>query len=285
MRHQTGARTPILRARNAPSIDAAGRHDALGWTSRPDTPTAFDASMRSGLDVRTELRQDRQRIGVCFDQAPQHEIRRRTAREELEAAVRGTLTGERPTFDLQADLHEGLPQCRLLGSWHRTRHLGNSTPCRWQRSSVVKNCSGVFTHGNPSPQRSCVFRRARAGRCVSLTPASNPSGPNSRNEATASTHEIVPVRRSGGRTCAPLPAERSAACAFTPAESEARNPHDRQDDRGNPQQVDCKTCAEQNQYEECQQDYCHWSLPFVFLWCRASTRFMNVSCAAGWRNS
>lgn len=58
------------------------------------------------------------------------------------------------------------------------------------------------------------------------------------------------------------PAERPAAGAFPPGESETHEPRNRDDNSSNPKQVNRETCSEQNQYQQCQQEYDHDRSPF-----------------------
>ena len=123
----------------------------------------------------------------------------RSVAEQLASSSRrrfgGTLTGERPAFGLLADLHEGPSQCRLFGSWHGTRQLGNSTPWRWQRSYGRKKIvRRLHPRESVITQRPRVFRRARAGRCEPPRTTSRPSG-QVRNRG----HRLRRTRRPRGR--------------------------------------------------------------------------------------
>jgi hypothetical protein len=60
-----------------------------------------------------------------------------------------------------------------------------------------------------------------------------------------------------------LPTERPPAGALPAAEGKTCNPHDRQDDCRDPQQMNRKTRTEQDQYQKSQQKNCHYRSPFL----------------------
>jgi hypothetical protein len=59
-----------------------------------------------------------------------------------------------------------------------------------------------------------------------------------------------------------LATDRSPAGAFTATYRKAHDPHHREHDGRNPQEVNGKTCTEKYEYQKCQQDYYHDRFPF-----------------------